>query len=145
MAWSAARAPGAVNANNRRNQVKKAWLMIALAALVGSAVSTFADVQNIRLSGDIRIRGYYTVNTDGDGSEEQAKNSDSYISQRTRVTVEADLEDHVLIVVTLKAEGLWGQENDANDSSGAGTDDVLDSGANAEKDIDGGEIGRAHV
>ena len=133
--------------------MKKAWLMITLAALVGSAVSTFADVQNIRLSGDIRIRGYYTVNTDGDLSEDQAKNSDSYISQRTRVTVEADLEDHVLIVVTLKAEGLWGQENDAADSSGAGTDDVLGSPENEEKDIDGGggddainrQIGRAHV
>jgi len=105
--------------------VKKAWLFVALAALVGSAISTFADVQNIRLSGDIRIRGYYLINADGD-DDEQLEGTDSYISQRTRVTVEADLEDHVLVVVTLKAEGLWGADNQTDDvepGSGAGLAD----------------------
>jgi hypothetical protein len=37
------------------------------------------------------------------------------------VTVEADLEDHVLVVVTLKAEGLWGGESTVSQDSGAGT------------------------
>ncbi|MCG3147378.1 MAG: hypothetical protein PCFJNLEI_00817 [Verrucomicrobiae bacterium] len=101
--------------------MKKVWLVVALTALGGLAANTFADVQNIRLSGDIRIRGYYMVNVGGDAVEDQLKGADSFISQRTRVCVEADLEDHVLAVVTLKAEGLWGQDNDAGDSSGAGT------------------------
>ena len=39
--------------------MKRIWLVVALAALGGLASKTFADVQNIRLSGDIRIRGYY--------------------------------------------------------------------------------------
>ncbi len=101
--------------------MKKQWLVVALVAAFGLAVNTFADVQNIRLSGDIRIRGYYLANVGGDIVEDQIEGADSFISQRTRVTVEADLEDHVLVVVTLKAEGLWGQDNDAGDSSGAGT------------------------
>ena len=65
--------------------MKKVWLVVALVALGGLAVNSFADVQNIRLSGDIRIRGYYLDNA-GDNTT-----YDAFISQRTRVSVEADL------------------------------------------------------
>ncbi|MDW8344452.1 MAG: alginate export family protein [Verrucomicrobiae bacterium] len=103
--------------------MNKAWQVIGLAGLVGLAVNAYADVQNIRLSGDIRVRGYYLVNTAGSGSR-QDNIQDLLVSQRTRVSVEADLEDNILVVVTLKAEGLWGQDNqtdDVVDGSGAGT------------------------
>lgn len=102
--------------------MNKAWQVVGLAALIGLAVNTYADVQNIRLSGDIRIRGYYVANTAGSGVS-QNNIQDQFISQRTRVSVEADLEDNILIVVTLKAEGLWGQDNQTDDvieGSGAG-------------------------
>ena len=105
--WGTDESPHAVKRNNQEDKVKKLWQAMLITALAGMAINSYADVQNIRLSGDIRIRGYYTVNTDGDSDEDQVNNTDSYISQRTRVTVEADLEDHVLVVVTLKAEGLW--------------------------------------
>src|SRR5437867_2208451 len=92
---------------------------MALAAGLGLATNSFADVQNIRLSGDIRIRGYYLANsTEGDSSFQSEA---AFISQRTRVCVEADLEDHVLVVVTLKAEGLWGANNESS-SGGAGSE-----------------------
>ena len=71
--------------------MKKAWLVVALVALGGLAANSFADVQNIRLSGDIRIRGYYLGNAGGDGSDNQTRIDDSFFSQRTRVSVEADL------------------------------------------------------
>jgi Alginate export len=96
--------------------VKRVWLVVALAALGGLASKTFADVQNIRLSGDVRIRGYYLNGTDGTDQDKDA----SFISQRTRVSVEADLEDHVLVVVTLKAEGEWGDDNMTSRDAGAG-------------------------
>jgi len=41
--------------------VKKLWLVVALVALGGLTSKTFADVQNIRLSGDIRLRGYFMI------------------------------------------------------------------------------------
>lgn len=100
----------------KEETVKKLWLTVALVALGGLAINTYADVQNIRVSGDIRMRGYWLDNVAFDN-----ETSDSFISQRTRVTVEADLEDHVLVVVTLKAEGLWGSDDEAvHGSSGAG-------------------------
>jgi hypothetical protein len=106
---------------------------MALAAGLGLAANSFADVQNIRLSGDIRIRGYYLANTaEGDNS---LQSEAAFISQRTRVCVEADLEDHVLVVVTLKAEGLWGADNATSDSSGAGTEDDADGAINRRWDL----------
>jgi len=105
-------------------------LVVALTALCGLTASTFADVQNIRLSGDLRLRGYYlsaagtpqvadysALDATVDGK--QKNGSSQFIVQRTRVSVEADLEDHVLVVVTLKAEGIWGQ--DPSDSAGRTT------------------------
>lgn len=114
--------------------VKKAWLVVALTALSGLAASTFADVQNIRLSGDIRLRGYYLADSaeaeDTGGSPQALQDESFFISQRTRVCVEADLEDHVLVVVTLKAEGLWGASDNTTGSSGAGTEDEADGKIN---------------
>jgi hypothetical protein len=94
--------------------MKKVWLAAAMLGLVTMASSVFADVQNIRLSGDIRIRGYYLKNANsidddpGPASNRNKKDS-SFIIQRTRITCEADLEDHVLVVITLQAQGQWGQ------------------------------------
>jgi len=112
----------AANANKQEDKVMKLKQVVVLTALTALASSTFADVQNIRLSGDARLRGYYLVKAAGNEDENQSKISDSFISQRTRVSVEADLEDHVLVVVTLKAESLWGSDNEAvHNESGAGS------------------------
>lgn len=99
--------------------MKRAWLALTVVVLMGMVINTYADVQNIRLSGDIRLRGYYLNNVADLGASGDVE--DSFVSQRTRVTVEADLEDHVLVVVTLAAEGLWGNDNDVHTASGAGT------------------------
>ena len=99
--------------------MKKVSLIVALVALCGLAASTFADVQNIRLSGDIRIRGYLS---DKANSQDYTANDGvaaQFITQRTRVTVEADLEDHVTAVVTLQAAGIWGNENSGVTHTGA--------------------------
>jgi hypothetical protein len=96
--------------------VKKVWQMVALAALTGVAVNTYADVQNIRLSGDIRLRGYWLDNTASDN-----QTTDSFIAQRTRISVDADLDDNILVAVTLKAEGLWGLGDEPIRSAGAGS------------------------
>jgi len=75
----------------------------------GLTSKTFADVQNIRLSGDIRLRGISLIALVMTAQAQLILRSREYsfISQRTRVSVEADLEDHVLVVVTLRAESLW--------------------------------------
>lgn len=107
--------------------MKKVMLIAALAALAAMTSSTFADVQNIRLSGDVRVRGYYLKNANGVSGVLAGFNGDinkrdnAWIQQRTRVKIEADLEDHVLVVVTLKADGVWGSQ------------DLVESGINPNK------------
>lgn len=109
--------------------MKKVWLIVALVAFGGLAVRSFADVQNIRLSGDIRIRGYFLDSTGATGSGgSQLDANESFIAQRTRVSCEADLEDHVLVVVTLQAEGRWG-DNNQNYYADAGAGSQQDEGA----------------
>jgi hypothetical protein len=121
--------------------VKKVLLLVALVALVGLFSNAFADVQNIRLSGDIRLRGYYLNGAGADPAGDQVKGDTSFISERTRVSVEADLEDHVLVVVTLKAEGLWGGNDESSEaSSGAG----LAAGSRINRGFDVG-ISEAYV
>ncbi|MCX7887660.1 MAG: hypothetical protein N3B01_10480, partial [Verrucomicrobiae bacterium] len=90
--------------------MKRIWMVAALAAVGAMATSVFADVQNIRLSGDVRVRGYYVNGADRQGGHNI---DNAFFMQRTRVTCEADLEDHVLVVVTLKAEGFWGAPDQA--------------------------------
>jgi len=102
--------------------VKKVWLVVSLAALSGLAANTYADVQNIRLSGDLRTRGYWLNNAGSDGtSGDQIAGTASFIEQRTRVCMEADLEDHILVVVTMAAQGQWGDASNTSQDSGAGT------------------------
>jgi hypothetical protein len=102
--------------------VKKVTLIAALAALAGLTSSTFADVQNIRLSGDVRVRGYYLANANDNGDQINSRDN-SFITQRTRVKIEADLEDHVLVVVTLMADGQWGSNQDASVNYGGNNRD----------------------
>jgi hypothetical protein len=106
--------------------MKKVWLAVSLAAIGVMATSVFADVQNIRLSGDVRVRGYY-INADQEG---RSREDNAFIVQRTRITCEADLEDHVLVVITLKAEGMWGSEGGQNMARyfNRDGDDIFDKG-----------------
>lgn len=92
--------------------MKKLWLVVALTAGCGLAALTFADVQNIRISGDVRLRGYYLNSAGVDlagGTFQQTPGDTQLFVQRTRVSLAADLADHVLVVVTLKTDGIWGQ------------------------------------
>lgn len=113
--------------------MKRQWPVMVVIAAVGLLANSFADTQNIRLSGDIRTRGYYlTKAMDGNVSWQ---GDAAFIEQRTRVSLEADLDDHVLVVVTLKAEGLWGAPNQTSGSSGAGTEDDAGGAINRGWDV----------
>jgi len=81
---------------------------LALSMLfIGSSLLK-AEVQNVRLGGDIRTRFYYTKNLydlDSDSDDD-----DYYVRQRSRISAEADLTDNIWAVATVEADGLWGYE-----------------------------------
>lgn len=110
--------------------MKRLWLVTLAAALCLAAGSLYAEVQNIRVLGEVRVRGFYVNNLDltedardlpgisildeatGETITRQpdAKDEDAFVRQRTRITVEADLEDQVLAVATIQADGAWGSD-----------------------------------
>ena len=96
--------------------MKKVGLISVICVLLGGVVNSHADVQNIRLGGDIRIRGYYLANA-GDNNDQ----SSAFISQRTTVIMEADLTDHVFVLVSLAGESLWGGYDEPGNSAGPGS------------------------
>ena len=88
----------------------KKILVLFLAAVfcLVAAQSLWAEVQNVRLGGDIRIRAYGTrdlYNLDSDTDDD-----DFYLRQRTRVSAEADLTDNIWVVTTVEADGMWGRK-----------------------------------
>ncbi|HOO76970.1 MAG TPA: alginate export family protein [bacterium] len=86
------------------------YLVAALALAVAFSMTTalWAEVQNVRLGGDIRIRSYYTKNLNSVDSEDD--HDDFYFRQLSRISSEADLTENVWAVATVEANGYWGQD-----------------------------------
>ena len=83
-----------------------AWLVLGI-FFAGSGLLK-AEVQNVRIGGDIRARFYYAKNLydlDSDSDDD-----DYYVRQRCRISSEADLTDNIWAVATVEADGIWGYE-----------------------------------
>lgn len=92
-------------------------MLLALAFVVGIACAAYAEVQNVKVSGDITAygisrnlslkdtKGGYGANTFGDHVE-------NALATITRVRVDADLTDNVMTTVRLINERYWGGETE---------------------------------
>ncbi len=80
--------------------------MFVLLVLAGFATSAIAEVQNVRVTGDIRARVNYSENL-SDLNDDIA-DSFGIVTQRTRVAVESDLTEGVSALVQLEAYSDWG-------------------------------------
>lgn len=110
---------------------------ICLVALVGVAGAAYAELQNIEIGGEIRIRGRYWNNgASGVPTEgispwpgamlrrrvlghwgitsrfdwDNAGSDVSYIEQRTALHVKADFTDNVSVFIELSNYGRWGED-----------------------------------
>lgn len=107
--------------------MKKLVILLALALVVAFAASSYAEVQNVKVGGDIRIRANYsdklgrwdsTLLIPGLGDGLTNHNADAYgfINQRTRVITEADLTDNIAVNATIEADSQWGHDSDIENS-----------------------------
>ena len=94
---------------------KRLILLMALALVVGLTYTAYAEVQNVKVGGDILIRGVARNNFDlknsgtaGDKEDDQA----SFATSTVRVRIDADLTDNVSATVRLLNERLWGEEDE---------------------------------
>ena len=81
-------------------------ILLGIVALFVLAGSTYAEVQNVKVSGELRLRGLWTSHQDlGASGEDYGR-----FEERALVSIEADLTDHVLAVVEFRAEGVQGEK-----------------------------------
>ena len=100
---------------------KRLVLFVTFAFLFGIASIAFAEVQNIKVSGDVLLtgilRGDYSLINDNHPDTDGAADSNNwnndkqqYFLRAARVRVDADLTDNVSATVRLLSEGAWGSE-----------------------------------
>lgn len=96
------------------------------AACVGMATASFAELQNVEVGGSLRIRANYY---DFDNSTIAGlKDQNSWVEQRTRLSVKADFTDDVSAFIEVDNYGVWGTNFRSNyytgidGASGAGDD-----------------------
>jgi len=111
---------------------KRLILILALAFVVGIAFAAYAEVQNIKVSGDLEFdtvfrntfslmgknhaynRAYIGYGPYGDASYTTGRRADNIFLTIARVRVDADLTDNVSATVRLIGEWLWGRNDNNN-------------------------------
>ncbi len=95
---------------------KRLIVVLALALVAGLTMSAYAEVQNVKVSGDLTFLGVARNQFDLTRGEKENKNDDSesYFATQTRLRVDADLTDNVLVTLRLLNERNWNTENNAN-------------------------------
>lgn len=113
--------------------MSKRLIIIALAfvMLAGLTCAAYAEVQNVKVSGDITMTGVLRdhLNLQDNVSSTlidrgYGENVNAILSQ-VRVRVDADLTDNVSTTVRLLNERVWGRESQ-NDNINDGTDSSID-------------------
>lgn len=83
---------------------KRLIIVLALALVAGISCAAYAEVQNVKVSGDITVYGlsrYLSL------TSQQAENT---VASIARVRVDADLTDNIIATVRLLNERYWGDE-----------------------------------
>ncbi|MDD5155775.1 MAG: alginate export family protein [Candidatus Omnitrophica bacterium] len=91
---------------------KRLILILALVFVVGTACAAYAEVQNVKVSGDINMmaltRDRFSL-TNGPAGDKNNDNEGNFLSQ-IRVRIDADLTDNVMATVRLINERAWNTE-----------------------------------
>ncbi len=106
--------------------MKKSVMCLVLAAVVISAIPAFAELQNVIVGGQVRVRGnWYTVDDHG----MYGLNDEKFVEQRTKLNVRADFTDQVSAFIEMDSYDWWGEGFRSNyltgvDSRGAANIDL---------------------
>ena len=103
---------------------KRLIVLLALALLVGLTFSAaYAEVQNVKVSGDIIASGvareHFNLTNSTVGDKSVLKQN--FLMSQVRVRIDADLTDNVIATVRLINERIW---NGQNDTAASGSGDI---------------------
>jgi hypothetical protein len=122
---------------------KRLILILALAFVVGLSLAAYAEVQNVKVSGDLNVKGVARNNFDlaktpvGSGfNNVNLDDSEADLLSITRVRVDADLTDNVSATVRLLNERNWNGESTTGNESNRNIGLTSAAGAEKETQID---------
>jgi hypothetical protein len=97
---------------------KRLITVLVLLLVAGFTCAAYAEVQNVKVSGDIDIKGvirnFGLKDWDGDGFDATYGRTLRCFVSTVRVKIDADLTDNVSTTVRLLNERAWNQETNAN-------------------------------
>ncbi len=96
--------------------IKRLSVLLCLALVAGLAGSACAEVQNVKVGGDITVLGVGRSNFDlSNGATGNRENDQSsFFVTQTRVRLDSDLTDNVTATLRLINERIWSAENNAS-------------------------------
>ena len=95
-------------------------ICIMLTAIALIAAPAFAEVQNVKVSGDVNSGGVYRTNYDlmsTNQTDADAGEDNNFLYTQARVRVDADLTDNVMATVRLLTEYDWNTEDNTSGDS----------------------------
>ncbi|MBM3255380.1 MAG: hypothetical protein FJZ08_03685 [Candidatus Omnitrophica bacterium] len=91
---------------------KRLILILALAFVASFAFAAYAEVQNVKVSGDILVSGISRDNFNLlKNTALSQEDSESLFLSQTRLRVDADLTDNVMVTIRLINERNWGVQD----------------------------------
>ena len=87
---------------------------VLLGLLAAGAMPSFAEVQNVKVGGDVTVRGFYRQNLDLHGERNdklQGADTQNFFMQTSAINVAADLTENVSAFVRFSAERDWNVDN----------------------------------
>ncbi len=99
--------------------VKKLMMILAIVLVAGLTVAAYAEVQNVKVGGDITIMGLsrYRFNlSEGNGTTIGSGHGDIW-AEFARVKIDADLTDNVSTTIRFLQERMWGNLDSITDDS----------------------------
>ena len=92
---------------------KRLIMFLAVAIVLGLTIGAEAAVQNVKVSGDLKVSAISRDEFDlGTGALDEIEDQNVIMSQ-VRVRVDADLTDNVATTIRLLSERDWNRENDS--------------------------------
>jgi len=89
-------------------------LCVVLTAVAFLAAPAFAEVQNVKISGDIEVMGIYRDEFDLDDDDADSDDQQAWYQSAVRVQIDADLTDNVSTCVRILNERDWDVEDVAD-------------------------------
>jgi hypothetical protein len=100
---------------------KRLILVLTLAFVFGMTFAAYAEVQNIKVSGDLTFltvsRQMFGLGGATSKSGDKKSDTEDFLATQARLRVDADLTDNVMATVRLINERNWGYDYESSDSN----------------------------